>query len=287
MNEEELDKLNRMLLAKLCHSTYGEVVDYIDSQTPAMRKIIEAILESDLPLGSLASKKIRLADIILENAGIEYQPEDRLRCLYLLAKLSGSNFKSACQSFKSEFGDNFAFQEEYLVGQIKHSWKEIALKAKTIVNGYKNLNLLIARKTVEYILSGFNNFRIKDLGQLTTVLELTGDLLAFIQKRIIDPQTNEIDIVRTKLIQLAQLCGWVKLEIEKLNQETDFAKYTDFVQQIRFVAMAKVYLINNKIPIDNPEPARAELLKFFAHEINFLYRGDSMLRQHIKLPAKK
>lgn len=286
MSDEERDNLINTLVTKLCHSSYDDVVGFLENQSREVKNKYEAVLRSDYLLSSLAIRKFRIADIVLESSEVVFQPEDRLRCLYLLSRLANTNYKSAVQSFRSEFGDGFKLLEYYMVGDKPHEWKEIALKARQVANGYKSLDLLLAREIVDEILGMFSNLSADNINDLTIVLELTGDLLAFIEQRDRNPRDGELGIIQEKMVKLAKLCGWLDIEVEKINQEKDLEKYSNFIQQTRFVAMGKLYLLNHKLPVDDPAPVKTELLKYFANEIALLYRGDSIARQHVKLPLK-
>jgi len=286
MSDEERDNLISTLVTKLCHSSYDDVVEFLASQSREMKNKYEAVLHSDYLLSNLAIRKFRIADIVLESSEVVFQPEDRLRCLYLLSRLANTNYKSALQSFQSEFGDGFKLLEHYMVGDKSHEWKEIALKAREVTNGYKSLDLLLAKEIVDEILGMFNDLLADSISDLTIILELTSDLLAFIEQRDRNPRNDELGIIQEKMVKLAKKCGWLDIEVEKINQEKDLEKYSQFIQQTRFVAMGKLYLLNHKLPLDDPAPVKTELLKYFANELALLFRGDSIARQHVKLPSK-
>lgn len=284
MTEEELNLLLRDLLIKFLHWNFDQLLAYFGSLSGRERSKLNDIIKTADFFAPISDQKNRLADIVLNDSGTKFLPEDRLRTVFLLAKMYQSNFKSAESSFKSEFGANFNLQSTFQVHGHKYSWQELAVKAKNIKNAYGNLDMFIANDLVTETMVYLKSFKETNLDKLADIISICTYLLAALEHRQNEPGEDvELIAIRKKLTDLFKLCQMLPLDIQKLDEKRDFEEYPTLIEHIRFAAMSRAFLINNKIPMDELEPARRELLKYLSGEVAFLYRGDSMLRKGIKL----
>jgi hypothetical protein len=250
-----------------------------------MRLELNYSLENGEMIARISEIKIKLANIIFSQAGVNYQAEDNDRLIFLLSRFADSNFESALGAIHSEFGNYFFFSPNYLVGSKPHTWKDFAIKSAQIKKAYRNIDLLLAYPLVQGIRVFFDGFEQTDVKQLQKIWDLTDFLQVAIEKRRINPgSAEELATVRKQLAELLTLVGSPKMEIEKVeNGPLDTENYSELVSNLYYVGLARLYLIQIKAPLENFDPAEELLLENFADSLASTYRGDSYLRRGVKL----
>lgn len=265
---------------------FPEVEKYLESLgiSSEKRNVIENSIYGVELLSGITRHKVALSGILTDTANIQALAEDRTRIVFLLAKMVQSSLTAIQHAFSLEFGPDFKIYSEYKVGIKTKSLKELAIRALEIRNGYRNFDLLYVRSTVAEIMEFYKMFELSDPVVLDQLINLSDELLALLIVGDIET-TNIVSSpeLKEKIIQFYKLTGRLDLDIQKLDDAPDYSDISRFVFMVKYVSIAKLWLVKNGYKVDDYSNARNVLLKYFAQKFAMSYRSDELARQHVKL----
>lgn len=290
MDPEAEGKMARQYAFFLERHSYKEVFAFVDNlhKQPDKYWYFYKNLQ-DLHIFTIISNhKIALAKILIQAAGVSTLDEDRSRIVFLLAKFYNSNPKAANQAFATEFGANFKILETYQIGKIQKSWKELAIRAKEIHNGYRNFDFLNARFLIRDIFAFYKIFEVKDRNTLLRLSQLASQILAVTADLpIIYPENPRYGNLKTLVLEFYKLANRLPIDAEVLEEALDFEQINEFVFQVKTAADVRLFLMERKLPPDNFEQAELALLETYSTMFSDNYMGDDLKRLHVKLePAR-
>ena len=270
---------------------YGQVFKYADELRTKNIEQYQAINES-VATGALfaiiSDHKIALAKILISKSKVNALQEDRTRVVWLLSKYVNSNLKAVNHAFESEFGPDFKIFEQYQIGDKTKTWKELALKAKQIKNGYRNYDFLNVRGTANFILTFYRNFNINDEKKLEYLSDLGYKILTKSKENPLETINSPgMEEVKKQVIDFYKNAQRLPLDIEALNNEPQMDDINEFVFLVKTASDLRLEQIKIKADLKDTTEVEKYLFEVLGTSFSDSYMGDELSRIHVKLQPIK
>ncbi|MCL5410748.1 MAG: hypothetical protein M1324_02735 [Patescibacteria group bacterium] len=288
MFEEEITKYARMFE----NQNFDSILAYLEEKKKTddfEYALLLSLVYNNNILHKILEHKVLLAIFISKQLPVEIAPEDRTRLIYILAKLHNIDYQRANEEMKREFGPNFNFPENIIIGRKTYSWKILAKRANEVKKGIYNNCYLQVLNLVKVLHEYFTLFKETDPDKIGTINKLSLDILAQLNSSPVFgmPYSENRKNLIPKIQQFYRLTNRVNLDIKKIEENPDFTTILDYTLAVHMACDIKLELIAKKMSPNDSGYAFKSLLKHFGEiKFNDLLDMDEIERFSKILPLK-